>query len=490
MFDAFKSAAAANIGLQPNGNFVGNTLNASNINGFDLFAPNYRTPRSWQMNIGFQHQIRPGMVLSADYIRNIGLHNLLVVDVNHSGAARSFNQANALAARDSVQTNAGCATGPGQAACVVAAFGGGPGGLAGAQAAYSAAGLDSNNAVTGGAPCPFCAFPGTDGYTNVNDGKLGTLDMLMPVGRSVYNGLQVKLVQQVANPIRGVKSANFQFSYALSRYVSQVQDGDFVNLSVNNDNPTQYTGPNALDRTHQFSFGGTFDLPFFTKLSLIGHFYSPLAQNFALPQLTSGGEIYASNPLGDGIGSGAPGDPVPGTQLGQFQRGTDIHNLQNLINHYNATSAGTLTPAGSALVNAGVMTQADMNSLAWVMPQLSAVPQGAVGFTWLKSLDLRAAWPIKLGERLTIEPSASIFNMFNFANEFLPANLPGNVPGTLGPSDPTCVAAGNCASIPLAVNSVGGVTRSTLLPYRASFQSGTYALGAPRQFEFGLRISF
>ncbi len=487
---AFEAAAAANIGLQPNGNFVGTTLNASNINGFDLFDPNYRTPRSWQMNLGFQHEFRPGTVLSADYIRNIGLHNLLVVDVNHSGAARSFNLNNAIAARDSAQTGSGCATGPGQAGCMVAAFGGGAAGLAGAQAAYSAAGLDSNNAVTGGGPCPFCAFPGTDGYTNVNDGALGTLDLLMPVGRSVYNGLQVKLVQQVKDPVRGVKSANFQLSYSLSKYVSQVQDGDFVNLAVNNDNPTQFTGPNALDRTHQFSFGGTFDLPFFTRLSLIGHFYSPMPQNLSLPQLTSGGEIFATDWLGSGIGSGAPGPPVPGTNIGQFQRGTNINNLQGLIDHYNTTSAGTLTPAGTAVVNGGVMTAADMSTLAWVMPTLSSVPPGAVGFSWLKSLDLRAAWPIKIGERFTIEPSASIFNMFNFANEFLPGNLPGNVPGTLSPSDPTCVAAGTCATTPLAASSVGGVTRQTLLPYRASFQSGTYALGAPRQFEFGLRISF
>jgi hypothetical protein len=122
-----------------------------------------------------------------------------------------------------------------------------------------------------------------------------------------------------------------------------------------------------------------------------------------------------------------------------------------------------------------------MAALGWVMPSLSSVAPGAVGFSWLKSLDLKAAWPIKIGERLTIEPSASIFNMFNFANEFLAGNLPGNIPGTLAPGGPGGT---------LGANSPGGVTAATLLPYRASFQSGTYALGAPRQFEFGLRISF
>jgi hypothetical protein len=174
--------------------------------------------------------------------------------------------------------------------------------------------------------------------------------------------------------------------------------------------------------------------------------------------------------------------PVPGTNLGQFQRGTDIGNLQDVINNYNTTRAGTLTPAGNQLVSSAVMTSADMTALGWVMPSLASVAPGAVGFPWLKSLDLKASWPIKIGERVIVEPSASIFNIFNFANEFLPGNLPGGTLGTLSPG-------GNNGT--LSPSSVGGVTQGiNLLPYRASFQSGTYALGAPRQFEFGLRISF
>ena len=483
---AYKSAAASNISLQPNGGFAGTNLAAPNAFGLDLFNPNYRTPRSYQMNIGFQHEFRPGTVLSADYIRNIGEHALMVLDPNHSGAARSFNLTNATAARDAAQVANGCSTGPNQATCMinstVASGGTTPLGISGAQSAYSVAGLDSNIAVTAGFPCPFCAFPGTDGASGVNDGKLGALAMLYPVGRSVYNGLQISLKQQVRNPIRGVKSSSFQFSYSLSKFISEVQDQDFVNLATDNDNPLQYIGPNALDRTHQFSFGGTFDLPFFTRLSLIGHFYSPLPQNLSLPQVTSGGEIFATDWIGAGYQSGEGGLPVPGTNLGQFQRGTNIGNLQNLINNYNTTSAGSLTPAGNALVTNGVMSSADMTALGWVMPSLASVAPGAVGFDWLKSFDFKASWPIKIKERLTIEPSASIFNIFNFANEFLPGNLPGGLLGTLGPGGPNGT---------LSPGTIGGVTPgANLTPFRATFQSGTYALGAPRQFEFGLRFSF
>ncbi len=486
--NAFKAAAASNVAASPNPSYIGTALNASNASGIDVFDPNYRTPRSWQMNLGFQHEFRPGMVLSADYIRNIGEHYLIGVDQNHSGAARSFNTVNAVAARDLAQTQNGCLPGFNQATCMVTNLG-----QAGAQAAYSAAGLDSNISVTGGAPCSYCAFPGiTPNGTNnagngVGNGSLGALDMLEPIGRSVYSGFQFKWVQNVVKPWPGVKAANFQVSYAYSKFVSQVQDQDFINLATNNDDPLQYTGPNGLDRRHQVSFGGTFDLPFLTKISIIGHFYSPLPQNLQLPELTNGGEIFATDWLGSGLGSGAAPEPLPGTQIGQFMRGTDINSLQTVISKYNTHFAGTLTPAGHCLVgdqscpglvSAPVMTQSDMNALGWVMPQVASVAPDAQNFTWLKSFDFKAAWPIRIKERFTVEPSASIFNIFNFANTFLPGNLPaasllpGGANGTLAP------------------NAVGGVTGPGLTPYRASFQSGTYALGAPRQFEFGLRIDF
>ena len=486
---AFQAATASVAGpQQANPNFLGTTLTALNPS-YVLLFPGYRTPRSWQMNAGIQKEIGPGTMLSIDYVRNIGEHYLIGQDINHSGAARSFNQANAVAARDLAQTSNGCLPGFGQVTCMIGKLG-----QAGAQSAYSTAGLDSNLQTTGGGPCNYCAFPGTNSLTG-NSGAVGGVDMLFPDGRSVYSGLQMKLVQRIDKPTHYVKAANFQISYSYSKYVSQVQDQDFINLATDNDNPTRFTGPNALDRKHQLSFGGTFDLPFHAKLSAIGHFYSPLAQSLQLPELTNGGEIFATDWLGAGLGASAAPEPVPGTKIGQFQRGTNIGNLQSVLNDYNHTYANNFTPAGACLlannVPAGnhftcpglisgpaVMTQGDLSALGWVMPTLGSVAPGAVGIPWLKSLDLKASWPIKIKEHVTVEPSASIFNVFNFANAFLPGNLPGAslVPGS--------------GSL-LAPNVVGGVTRgSSLSPFRASFQSGTYALGTPRQFEFGLRISF
>lgn len=485
---AYQAATAA-ASQQPNIAYLGSALSALNNSGYDLFYPGYRTPRSWQMNLGFEKEFHPGTVFSVDYVRNVGEHFLIAQDINHSGAARSFNQANAVAARDRAQTANGCPAGFGQATCMIGKLG-----VGGAQAAYSVAGLDSNVQTTGGAPCNYCAFPGTNPVSG-NQGTVGGVDMLFPDGRSLYSGFQAKLVQRIDKPIKQLKAASFQISYSYSKFISQVQDQDFVNLATDNDNPTRFTGPNGLDRKHQISFGGNFELPYYTKISLIGHFYSPLAQNLQLPELTNGGEIFATDWLGAGLGAGGASEPVPGTQIGQFQRGTDINSLQSVLNAYNHSYANTLTPAGACLVandipatnhfscpgqisGPAVMTPTDMVALGWVLPTIDSVPAHGIGIPWLKSMDFKASWPIKIKDRVTIEPSASVFNVFNFWNAFLPGNLPA---ASLLPGQNGLLAAG----------AVGGATQgSSLAPFRANFQSGTYALGTPRQFEFGLRIIF
>lgn len=509
---AFQAAAAANSSTGANPNYVVNTLNATNANGVDLFAPNFLTPRTIQVNFGFQTELQPGMILSADYVRSIGDHNLLIVDQNHSGAARSYNLANATAARDAAQTAAGCPTGRGEAQCVVAALGG----VAAAQAAYSAAGLDSNSATAGGGPCSFCAFPGVtplginNSGGNIGNGSLGALDMMSTIGRSTYSGAQAKLVQTFSRPANGVKSAQLLVSYTFSKFISQSPDQDLAMVAINNDRPLQFTGDNGMDRKHQISLGGTFEFPKRIHVSMLGHFFSPLAQTLLLPQLTNGGQIYATDWIGSGLGSAAAPEPLPGTQIGQFMRKTELatsapgfnynviptnknpENFQNTISAYNTHYAGTLTPAGHCLVADGqcpgngsveVMTAADMTALGWVMPTVPSVNVNAMNVPWLETFDLRASWPVTLRDRITIEPSAAVFNVFNFGNAGQAGNMFGN---TLYPGpNPTFQQNGS-----LAPNVIGGITDAGLNPFRAGLQSGNFAVGAPRQIEFGLKITF
>ena len=65
--------------------------NAAVPSGAAFLAPSYRSPQSLQMNVGFQRELRPGMVLSVDYLRNVGTHYLLSTDVNHSGDVAYFD---------------------------------------------------------------------------------------------------------------------------------------------------------------------------------------------------------------------------------------------------------------------------------------------------------------------------------------------------------------------------------------------------------------
>src|SRR5262249_48819780 len=77
---AAHQAARLAVGPANNAAYIGNTLAAgANVTGINMFAPDYQTPRSVQMNIGFEHQLGKGIVWSADYLRNIGTHTLLAI---------------------------------------------------------------------------------------------------------------------------------------------------------------------------------------------------------------------------------------------------------------------------------------------------------------------------------------------------------------------------------------------------------------------------
>ena len=174
--------------------------------------------------------------------------------------------------------------------------------MAGTVSDFAQFGLDSGNSVCGGFPCssqglPAAAFPG-------KNKNLGTNQMLFPIGRSVYNGLQLSLKQNVDHAMRGVKHMDLQVSYALSKYVATAQDTDFINFAEDNNFPTRFMGPNGLDRRNQFSLGGTADLPASFRVSFIGHFYSPLPLDLRLPTTGLPGGIFVSDVTGDGTGDG------------------------------------------------------------------------------------------------------------------------------------------------------------------------------------------
>jgi hypothetical protein len=294
-----------------------------------------------ELNIGLQREIRPGTVFSADFIRNVQTHYLLNIEENHTGDVRYFNKAAALQAIAATNQlfNCGAGTDSNSIQCAI---------NAGAQMTdYANSGLTSS--ADFGAVCSFlsvtragtypCAFGGINA-------KAPPLPFLEPIGRSVYNGLQTKLIQNIQHPFRGMRALNFQVAYALSRFENSggtggilaatplSADQDFGVGALDNLKPNRYFGPSVLDRTHQLSFGGFVDLPLGFQVSVLSHFWSPLSTSLVVPNTNLGpDEIFRTDFTGDGTVQ----DPIPGTHVGNFDRGIKFRS--NTL-HFRGYTAG------------------------------------------------------------------------------------------------------------------------------------------------------
>ena len=445
-----------------------------------MFNPDYKSPRSVVINFGIQRELRPGMVFSADYIRNVQTHFLLGVDQNHAGDIRYFNLAGAQAAIANTLTK--CGVGSINAAianCPNNPVTGAPNyNQPATMGAFASNGLGSSTDM-GGSSCPAalgydCAFGGI----NPN---APPIDMLSPVGRSVYNGLQMKLAQNVKAPFKGATGLNFTVSYALSRFdnsgggvpadasvTAASGDQDFIVPALDNANVNRYFGPSTLDRTHQISFGGYLDLRGGLQIGLMSHFYSPLSTTLTVPNTATGaGEIFRTDFTGDGTTQ----DPLPGSHVGNFDRGINAGNVNAAISNYNATVAGQPTPAGQVLIQNGLMTAGQLVALGGVAPTVPLAPPDQVDLSWLKALDTTVAWTYTFKERLTIKPSVGFYNLPNFANFDLPESmLSGLLNGGTG--------------------SINGTNYAGHFVNRVGVGTGVYTLGSPREIEFGLKLNF
>jgi len=486
-------AAAASVGSGQNAGFAGNGF-PNNLGdtgpfgtGTNLFAPDYKTPRSVQMNIGIQRELHRGTILTADYLRNVSTRTLLAVDTNHVGDARFVNVAAGNAAIAATLAACGQATIEGailNGTCPANAIN--PNVHPATIVDFAGNGLDSGYSVCGGGPCPNAAFGG------INNGATGGNQMLFPIGRSVLNALQLSLKQDVHHPFPGVRYMNMQVSYQLSRYVSQSEDGDFVNSAWNYANPGQYIGPDGLDRTHQISFGGVMDLPANFRLSIIGHFYSGLPVTLTLAPTGVPGGMFVTGVNGDGTGdgystngtNGPQGSILPGTNLGSYGRGVNGGNINQLIDNYNQTYAGKPTPAGQVLINQFGFTQQELTQLGAVMPVVNPAPANQANNGWLRDFDTTFGWTYKIKEHVSLEPSVSFFNLMNFAN-FDPAKF--TLGGVLSEAAQPGAGISGLPSAAGTVTSTPGVQPNSL---RVGLGSGVFGLGAPRVLEFALKLSF
>jgi hypothetical protein len=424
-----------------------------------ILDPHYKSPYGAQINIGVQRQIKPGLVLSLDYILNRGVHFNQTVDRNRIGAANTLNVGLANAAISSTLAQFGCGT----IDCVIA-----QGGT-----------IDdfANNGVSGSCTgFDGCAFGGK----NINFRQMSVIE---PIGVSRYQALQAQLTGKLGSfgPFRNVTT---NVSYALSRFVSSSGDQDFLSTIVNNDFPTQYYGPTGEDHRHQLGVGLIMDLPFHFQVATTSYFRSNGPSSPILAANGTLADVFTSDLNGDGT----VGDPLPGTNRGSFDRDFGVTGLNKLIDKFNANFTGNLTPAGQALVDAGLFTSDQLKALGAVVTGyqtdpitnvilrdpitgfaipngLSNVPTNEKDNPLFYTTDIRISWNWKIRERLSISPTVDCFNVFNKTN-------------TLGPLDGTLSGgAGTISGTPAYFN-------------RVSPGSGSFSSGQPRAFQFGIRVSF
>ena len=268
-------------------------------------------------------------------------------------------------------------------------------------------------------------------------------------------------------------SRHYQFtaSYALARLETTIPDGlGLGGGALVNRNVKANFGPGSLDRTHRISFSGIAELPHGFRFSLLSAFFSPLPNTIL---------VGSADLNGDGIN----GDPLPGTARGSLGRDvTSPTKLNSLIRQYNQSTGGKPLPRGGRA------------------PFAIEAPDNLSFGQWFISQDIQLSKTFKIREKLSIELTAQVFNIFNISNLVGPDGGTATAfNGTLttinsdGTGAPTGFRLGSDGSLLNAAGSraLAGIDRASgfagFSAVRPSIPTGT---GLPRAAQFGLRITF
>jgi Carboxypeptidase regulatory-like domain len=461
------TSAGASGNLNPN--YVGETLTVNSA----FYAPSYVSPYSLQWNFGLQREIIPGVVLSADYVHSATLKIQQTIDVNHDGAARFLNSTAAQNAINATLASNGWASIDDAIAngAVIEDFMGN--------------GLDSGNQFTSGYPATvFGLTPDTGAAFAGANPNLGQGLFNFPNGRAGFDALELNLRQQKRHPFPGVADSNFEVSYTFSKMVTTSRGGSdafFTNYAWDNDLPTYYMGRGELDHKNSLSLGGSFLFKYGPRLGLIAHFRSAAPSNLTLDN-TSENNIFQTDVDGDGLQT-TDADLLPGTGPGSYMHDITPGGLKKAVANYNSTYANTLTPAGKALVNAGLFTPNQLLRLNAVQQPIYAQSTNSFSNPMFKSLDANFSYAFKLkfiSEVASLEPMVSMYNLPNFANW-------GRTTGTL-------INTSNAGSDGSGAYGYVNGTPSGDYGYRNQTRvqrgSGTFDQGGLRSTEFSLRFNF
>lgn len=259
---------------------------------------------------------------------------------------------------------------------------------------------------------------------------IGGFDLVKNLESSVktkYDGLLLSLEKRFSH------RSQFRASYTLSKSFNYANDDQipFSNGPIDPNNLQLEYGPPPNDQRHRFTFSGVFDLPYGVRLSPIVTVASGVPMDILLP---------------DGS------QRIP--ELQRNAGGRLFHNASEL----NAF----LTEINSA------------PSLSAPLPLVSDNARFNDSFS---SVDLRVSKVFRMNERVSIEPLAEVFNLFNVTNILGVSNV--NYSGF----NNVLVRDSNDLSSP-------GFLRSSSFGQPVTTAGGVFGSGGPRAFQFAARVSF
>jgi hypothetical protein len=247
--------------------------------------------------------------------------------------------------------------------------------------------------------------------------------------KTKYDGLLLSVEKRYARHFQ------FRASYTLSKAFNYANDDQipFSNGPLDSNNLQLEYGPTPNDQRHRFTFAGVFDAPYGLRLAPLWTLASGVPMDILLPDGSS---------------------RVPDLQ--RNAGGRLFHTaaeLNDFITRLNA--AGGVPGVG-------------------LLPLVSPDARFDDSFN---SFDLRLSRPFKIGERVSVEPIAEVFNLFNVTNVLGVSNV--NYSGFSN----VLVRDSNDPASP-------GFLRSSSFGRPVTTAGGVFGSGGPRAFQFAARVTF
>jgi hypothetical protein len=216
----------------------------------------------------------------------------------------------------------------------------------------------------------------------------GPIQVWQSTSNQAYKGLLVRADKRFSRHFQMLSS--WAWSSNVGTPGSGVQNPytAFAPLGLNLDQWHQPDRPLVLDYTHIVNLAGVVDLPRHFELGL----------NFSYSSAPPFSPTVGSGPTGiDFNGDGTTGDLLPGTLLGQFNRGLGKADLARLETQFNQTYALTHDAQGR------------------VIPRITLPNTYSLDHSF-QALDLRLSRTFVFRERWRLSLIGEVFNLYNAAN--------------------------------------------------------------------------